>query len=129
MKDDDNETTLIGTATLPDWIMGGDLPSRLYTQIDKKEGNVLFLRPLYNDDLGTVDRRFRLKKGVDDEMIAIVKKEVERLCFLAKLPLPYPAMTNKRKSDQETSTLDNSGDRLTDRERQHRRNRRRFFGM
>ncbi|KAL3916777.1 MAG: hypothetical protein SGILL_005028 [Bacillariaceae sp.] len=125
LQDNDKETTIIGTATLPDWIMGGDLTSRLYTQIDKMKGDVLFLRPLYNDDLGSVDRRFRLKKGVDDEMIAAVKKEVDRLCFLAKLPLPYPSMTAKQQGNSEES-IDVAP--LTDRERQHRRNRRGFFG-
>jgi hypothetical protein len=131
LNDDEKETTIIGTATLPDWIMGGDLTSRLYTQVDKTDGNVLFLRPLYNDDLGTVDRRFRLKRGEDDGMIATVKKEVERLCFLAKLPLPFPSVTAKQQKDDETADAKRENDKaqLTDRERQHRRNRRRYYGM
>merc|ERR1712167_465700 len=46
MLDDD---TIIGTATLPDWIMGGVLTSRLW------------LRD------GGVDRRFQLKQGNSEE--------------------------------------------------------------
>eukprot|EP00581_Thalassiosira_minuscula_P008311 CAMPEP_0183703092 /NCGR_PEP_ID=MMETSP0737-20130205/967_1 /TAXON_ID=385413 /ORGANISM="Thalassiosira miniscula, Strain CCMP1093" /LENGTH=368 /DNA_ID=CAMNT_0025929795 /DNA_START=116 /DNA_END=1222 /DNA_ORIENTATION=- len=79
-----DDTTLIGTATLNDWIMGGNLTSRIYVQ-EKDNGNILFLRPLRNDDIGTSDRRYELKAGVDDDKIARVRPELRRLRLLATL--------------------------------------------
>ena len=47
--------TMIGTATLPDWIMGGMLTSRIW--IRDRDGKIITMRPLYNDDIDTQDRR------------------------------------------------------------------------
>ena len=83
-----DENTVIGTATLPDWIMGGNLTSRLLIQ-ELDNGNILFLRPLYNDDINTSDRRFELVKGEDDEQIHQVQVELKRLRMLASISHPY----------------------------------------
>lgn len=83
-----DEQTVIGTATLPDWIMGGDLTSRLWTR-ELDNGNILFLRPLRNDDVSTSDRRFELVKGRDDEQIQVVREELTRLRMLASLSHPF----------------------------------------
>merc|ERR1712137_1332637 len=83
-----DERTLIGTATLPDWIMGGELTSRLLVQ-EKQNGNILFMRPLYNDDTRTSDRRYELTHGEDNEKIEIVRKEIASLRFLATLKHPF----------------------------------------
>lgn len=85
-----NGRALIGTATLPDWIMGGQLTSRLYVE-KLANGDWKFVRPLYDDDLSTADRHFGLKKGRDDVKIAMITKEVERLRHLATLPHPFVA--------------------------------------
>jgi hypothetical protein len=82
-----DDCTLIGTATLPDWIMGGNLTSRLWIQ-ELNNGNILFLRPLYNDDINTSDRRFELVKGEDDEQIRQVQVELKRLRMLASISHP-----------------------------------------
>jgi hypothetical protein len=104
---------------------------------DKKaDGGVLFQRPLYHDELESSDRRFELKKGKDDELIQIVQQELQRICYLATLPSPYPVLDdahngdNQDEGDAKRAKLMVPGmDPLTSRERQHRRNRRRFFGM
>lgn len=80
--------TLIGTATLPDWIMGGMLTSRLWL-CELPNGNILTQRPLQNDDLRTSDRRYELVQGKDDEKIAIVREELKRLRYLAGLEHPF----------------------------------------
>ena len=82
-----DEHTLIGTATLPDWIMGGMLTSRLWLS-ELPNGNILTQRPLQNDDLRTSDRRYELIKGKDDEKMAIVREELKRLRYLAGLEHP-----------------------------------------
>ena len=82
-----DERTLIGTATLPDWIMGGKLTSRVWIR-ELENGNLLCLRPLYNDDINTKDRKYELVKGNDTEKIGLVKMELERLRHLATLPSP-----------------------------------------
>jgi len=82
--------TLIGTATVRDWIMGGELTSRLHVE-ELENGDVKFVRPLYNDDVSTADRHFRLFKGRDDVKIAMVKKELDRLRYLASLKHPFVA--------------------------------------
>ncbi|KAG7369977.1 hypothetical protein IV203_027723 [Nitzschia inconspicua] len=132
LEDNEEETTIIGSATLPDWIMGGDLTSRLHIHADKKNGSILFRRPLYHDDLQTSDRKFRLNKGVDDHLIEIVLIEIDRLTYLAKLPLPFPGITSKKESHEQTGIKADKVAAMasfTTRERQHRRNRRRFFGL
>lgn len=88
--------TLIGTATLPDWIMGGSLTSRLHVQ-ELETGDLSFTRPLYDDDTSTADRHFGLFKGRDDVKIAIVKKELERLRILASLKHPFAPRTDMKK--------------------------------
>jgi len=88
-----DDQTLIGTATLPDWIMGGNLTSRLWVrELDNK--NILFLRPLRNDDINTSDRQFELIKGQDDEEIRRVQVELKRLRILASFTHPYVAPEN-----------------------------------
>jgi len=89
-----DEHTLIGTVTLPDWIMGGMLTSRLWLQ-ELPNGNILTQRPLQNDDLRTSDRRFELVKGKDDDKIAIVRGELERLKYLATLEHPLDIKVTK----------------------------------
>lgn len=119
-----NEKTLIGTATLPDWIMGGLLSSRLFIQ-EQPNGDLLFLRPLYNDDIKTSDRRFMLKVGRDDDKIKIVAPELKRLMMLAALPAPAQAA-----SEVPQGVAVSSDDSVeSDVSRQHRRNRRKFFGL
>jgi len=90
-----DDDTIIGTATLPDWIMGGVLTSRLWLRDDGD--TVLALRPLYNDDItleGGVDRRFRLKQGNSEEenrriaTIRSILKDVRRLAAMAALVKP-----------------------------------------
>jgi hypothetical protein len=85
-----DEHTVIGTTTVPDWIMGGDLTSRLWVREDPHSGNILFLRPLYKDDITTTDRRYELQTGRDDAKIRTVRHELERIRYLASLPDPYP---------------------------------------
>ena len=80
-----NDETLIGTATLPDWIMGGELTSRVHIR-ELGNGDVLFLRPLYGDKIETSDRRFKLKAGKDDGWIARVRRELNVLRAVATLP-------------------------------------------
>ena len=133
--------------------MGGDLTSRLWVQKDKCKGDIQFYRPLYNDDISTTDRRYRLIKSnkhhddgdmedvnessdsdsydelyrktfpkVDDDndnaKIDIVDAELNRIRYLAGLPLPYPQLGKGKPAPEKTP-----------REIQHRRNRRRYFGM
>lgn len=88
-----DERTLIGTATLADWIMGGNLTSRLWIR-ELDDGNILFLRPLRNDDISTSDRRFELVKGQDDPQIDKVQVELKRLRMLANTKHPYKAPEN-----------------------------------
>ena len=83
-----DEQILIGTATLPDWIMGGNLTSRLWIQ-ELPNQNILFLRPLRNDDINTSDRKFELIKGQDDEKVQQVQKELKRLRMLAFVKHPF----------------------------------------
>jgi len=132
LQDNEDSTIIIGSATLPDWIMGGELTSRLWIREDKKNGSILFLRPLYHDDISTSDRRFELKYGEHDEMIRLVKIEIQRLQYLARFPLPHVGLNADANSNggqvDDTEQLV-SGASLTSRERQHRRNRRRYFGI
>lgn len=111
--------TVIGTATVPDWIMGGDLTSRLWVQ-ETSGGNILFLRPLYNDDVKTADRRYELQRGRDDAKIRMVKSELERIRYLAGLPAPYPDLPTLGTEEERA---------VTPRERQHQRNGRKFLGL
>jgi hypothetical protein len=83
-----DEHTILGTATLPDWIIGGMLTSRLWIQ-ELGNGNILCLRPLIQDDPTTTDRTFRLAKGKDDDKIARVQVELGRLRYLAGLKHPF----------------------------------------
>jgi len=135
-----DDKTLIGTATLPDWIMGGMLTSRLYVE-ELDNGNVLFLRPLYADNIETSDRRFKLiRGGPDDPKIAQVRRELKRLRYLAELPDPHYYRhhhrdDNRKYEDGSAATAAAAAVLSSDetvesaRSRQHRRNRRKFFGM
>jgi hypothetical protein len=94
--------TLIGTATVVDWIMGGQLTSRLHVEV-LENGDLKFVRPLYNDDISTADRHFGLFKGRDDVKIAMIHKELERLRYLASLKHPFvPKKWGDPKADEET---------------------------
>ena len=118
-----DDKTIIGTATFPDWIMGGELTSWLWIR-ELPNGNIMCLRPLYNDDISTKDRQYELIKGKDDDKIEIVEAELERLRYLASLPCPFEQEMEelaKRRPEQEESK--------SIREIQHSRNRRRFFGI
>lgn len=79
---DDN--TLLGTATLKDWIMGGQLTSRLWVR-DQSE-SILFMRPLFEDNIDTADRRYEVNDPVKLEAI---RKELKRLRYLTTLKHPY----------------------------------------
>jgi hypothetical protein len=84
---DDN--TIIGTATLRDWIMGGNLTSRLWV---RDEGDsIKFLRPLYNDDIQTSDRRYDIKEEKEPEKVKQTRAEIARLRYLATVSHPYIA--------------------------------------
>lgn len=85
------ENVLMGTATLPDWIMGGMLTSRLWVK-ELPNGNILCLRPLRNDDVSTSDRTYELVKGRNDGRIEIVRRELTRLRILAALSIPQPLL-------------------------------------
>jgi hypothetical protein len=105
-----DEQTVIGTATLPDWIMGGNLTSRLWTR-ELDNGNILFLRPLRNDDISTSDRRFELVKGRDDEQIQVVREELSRLRVLASLSHPFQAKDSLSRGPLATVKNDNGRSR------------------
>jgi hypothetical protein len=98
-----NERTMIGTATLPDWIMGGNLTSRLWVRA-RQNSNILFLRPLWNDNTDTSDRRYELVKGEDDRKIQLVLKELARLRHVALLTAPFDVTKDSEKSAK-TPTL------------------------
>jgi hypothetical protein len=82
-----DDRTIIGMATLSDWIMGGNLTSPLWI---RDEGDIiLFLRPLRNDNVDSSDRRYQLSTDDDDDdennnkttkqTIAMVRGELNRL--------------------------------------------------
>ena len=127
-----DENTIIGSATLPDWIMGGDLTSRLWVRIEPETGTIMFRRPLYNDDLQTSDRKFDMKREKDDQTkFDMVLNEIERLRYISKLASPFADLD---KQASEVGSADGSGEvclrkPLTAREIQHRRNRRRYHGL
>lgn len=106
--------TLIGTSTLNDWIMGGNLTSRLHVE-ELDNGDIKFVRPLYNDDIHTADRRFGLFKGRDDDKIALVQKELHRLRFLATLKHPFSCRKITKQAQKEERTLNNFGTIIVDR--------------
>jgi hypothetical protein len=87
------------------------------------DDRIRFLRPLYNDDIDTTDRRFELVYGTDDEKIALVETELQRLGQLAELshPLEVPV---KEEASQEDSKLDEIRARL-----KQNRPRRKYFGL
>ena len=115
---EDYGTYIIGSATLPDWIMGGELTSRLYVE-ELPNGDILTLRPLRNDDISTSDRRYQLEKGKHDDKIVLVRRELERLRRLAAMKHPFNA-----------SLLASVPARVeTDREKQHRLHRRQKFPL
>ena len=87
--------TIIGTATLPDWIMGGKLTSRLWVQ-ELDNGNILFPHPLRNDDIETSDRRYLLMKGRDDDKIQVVQNQQNKLRRLASLVHPFVKDENEQ---------------------------------
>lgn len=82
---DDN--TIIGTATLRDWIMGGNLTSRLW--VHDTGDSIKFLRPLYNDDIQTSDRKYEIKEEKEPEKVKQARGEIARLRYLATVPHPY----------------------------------------
>ena len=119
------EGTIVGTVTLPDWIMGGMLSSRLWVR-ELDNGNVLTMRPLQNDDLGTSDRRYELVKGEDDDWIALVREELKRLRYLATMGHPVDRIVGrnaesdeKKEHKKHTPTIESAV------ARQHRINKRR----
>lgn len=94
--------TLIGTSTLADWIMGGHLTSRLHVE-ELENGDFKFIRPLYNDDVNTADRRFGLFQGRDDDKLTMVRKELDRLRFLATLKHPFNLTVTNHSQKEETT--------------------------
>ena len=118
-----DDRTIIGTVTLPDWIMGGMLTSRLWVS-ELPNGNVLTQRPLQNDDLRTSDRRYELVKGEDDDRIALVKNELKRLRYLATLehPVDHTAEEDGKGEEEKKGHVPIIESAVA---RQHRINRRR----
>mmetsp|Transcript_32415 Transcript_32415/g.78731 ORF Transcript_32415/g.78731 Transcript_32415/m.78731 type:complete len:357 (-) Transcript_32415:87-1157(-) len=98
--------TIIGTATLKDWIMGGQLTSRMWIQ--DKGTSILFKRPLHNDDLSSSDRRYEVS---DEKRMAMVREEVERLRYLANLEHPYVVQLEV-KANQEESKAEEKKDEV-----------------
>ncbi|CAB9506829.1 expressed unknown protein [Seminavis robusta] len=119
-----DNNTIIGTATLPDWIMGGELTSRIWVS-ELENGSILCKRPLYRDDVGTSDRTYWMKKGKDDDKIAVFKEEMARIRYLATLEHPFEAL---RPSDF-IVPIDEEKKEPTGREIQHKRSSRKFFGL
>ena len=131
--DNHSSQKLIGTATLPDWIMGGELTSRLWIHDELESvGTITFLRPLYEDNIKTSDRRYVLKKGKDDDRISMVQKELDRLRYLATLPSPYELYrteTMKVATTEDTKVSDEKIEKTTAKASPRRTSRRRFFGL
>lgn len=119
-----DEQTLIGSATLEDWIMGGVLTSRLWVQ--QQGDRIRFLRPLHNDDIATSDRKFDLMFQTDADKVALVQAELARLRHLATLT--HPLETNDGEMDEhkkvEADPLAQVRQRLA-----QNRPRRKFFGL
>jgi hypothetical protein len=76
-----------------------------------ENGDLQFVRPLYNDDIGTSDRKFVLSKSSGDaDKIAVVTKELERLRYLATLQHPLARKMKTEKplpefSNEEAKTV------------------------
>ena len=99
------------------FLFPGTLTSRLWVQ--EMDDRIRFLRPLYNDDITTSDRKFELLHGTDDDKIALVKVELHRLRQLAALDHPF---VPESKVDEDP--LEDVRKRLRE-----NRPRRKFFGM
>lgn len=126
---DSSQTKIVGTATLPDWIMGGELTSRLWIhdELESTGTTITFLRPLYDDNIKTSDRRYVLKKGKDDERIRVVQKELDRLRYLASLPSPHELYNQTTRATEDKKVTD--GKKAVAAASSRRTNRRRFFGL
>ena len=154
--------TMLGTTTLPDWIMGGQLTSRLwvklyYTTTHEDDDTtdipcrLEFRRPLYHDDVSTSDRYFDWARPTDSDQNATTERmlyqracdELQRLLALAQLVHPLEWDKNKKTSPQTTRMEMDGSTTSTDpdvtimlpdehelrRERNHRRNRKKKFGL
>jgi hypothetical protein len=127
-----DSNVIVGTATLQDWVMGGTLTSRLWIQ---DEGDrILFLRPLFNDDPATSDRRYelRVKEGNENDAIVLqrmemVRFELERLRYLATLQHPYEKEASTL-SSSETSSHDAKIAQIREK-LGHGRTKPKFFGL
>ena len=125
-----DENTIIGTATLPDWIMGGDLTSRLWVRVFPGTGVISFRRPLYNDDLQTSDRKFDMKREKDDDnRYKMVISEIERLRYTSELEYPFVELDGKMPQAGNEDGEASLPRPYTAREKQHHRNRRRYYGL
>lgn len=84
-----DDRTIIGTATLPDWIMGGQLTSRIWVR-ENDDGTVTALRPLYDDSIETTDRRYTLLPGTvaDDRRLAVLRRAVSHVRYLSTFAPP-----------------------------------------
>ena len=108
-----DDQTLIGTASLSDWIMGGILTSRLWIQ--DLGHKIVFLRPLRNDNIDSSDRRYELSisaGGGDgasnvEKKMAMVRNELKRLRYLASLRHPFNVVVATQ-SDHKATTSDNN---------------------
>lgn len=119
-----DDQTLIGTATLRDWVMGGNLTSRLWVQ-DQGE-SILFLRPLHHDDPKTTDRRYLLSD--DDKKLARVRQELARLRHLAGLQHPIDYLEQVEPMAVTPSQHENRMESIRTKLRSTRK-KRRFFGI
>ena len=106
-----DDTTLIGTATLPDWIMGGELTSRLWLQYSK--GTLVCKRPLYNDNLESADRSFTLQAGKYGYELSLFLPELQRLRYLATLPSPYNHQNDNNQQPAESDNNEYTDDGFT----------------
>ena len=125
-----DETTLIGTSTLRDWVMGGYLASRLWVQ---DRGDVIeFQRPLRNDDLLTSDRRYLLSESDGESSrnkMSLARNELKRLRYLAALEHPFDLKAAI--SYEETDPVSDTAQRVMEARARLRQNRgkRKFFGL
>eukprot|EP00038_Savillea_parva_P010369 m.189844 g.189844 ORF g.189844 m.189844 type:complete len:363 (-) comp17845_c0_seq1:142-1230(-) len=87
-----DKKTIIGTATLPDWIMGGMLTSRIWVR-EEEDGGMYALRPLYGDDIKSTDRRYRLSPGSppDDRRLVLLRRSVNDVRYLSRFAMPTQA--------------------------------------
>lgn len=118
--------TLVGTATLRDWVRGGNLTSRLL--VEDRGDRILFLRPLRDDDPTTSDRHYELDGS--DPRAAAVRRELERLHHLSELEHPVDSPLATAEDAPAESHIPSNPNLQKVREKlRANRKRRKFFGI